>query len=138
MTQVIIKTETAEEMRKVLAMARKSNVNFEAVTIKKKPDVTKKAAQPAIGKVKVSSLSSDEVLDQKLALAMDQGRTGQYVDEKKFMQELRTSITILPGKPATDAELVSLIAESESGRGASIDTTLKSVKRALKIYLAEK
>ncbi len=50
MTQVIIKTETAEEMGKVLAMARKSKVNFEAVTIKKKT--------PAIGKSK--KLNSDD------------------------------------------------------------------------------
>ncbi len=42
MTEVIIKTETAEEMRKVLAMTRKSKVNFEAVAIKKKtPAISK-------------------------------------------------------------------------------------------------
>ncbi len=84
MTQVIIKTETAEEMRKVLAMARKSNVNFEAIAIKKKPAASNKVEQPAIGKAKDNDLSEDAFM----LAAIAEGSNSEIVDTKKFLNDL--------------------------------------------------
>ncbi|MCX6271479.1 MAG: hypothetical protein NTU44_09720 [Bacteroidetes bacterium] len=83
MTQVIITTRTAEEMRKILALAKKNNVEFEYLPIKKKTktDIT------AIGK---DSLTDEEHLDQGLAMMMDQGRTGEYVDADTVIALIRS------------------------------------------------
>ncbi|MCX6272725.1 MAG: hypothetical protein NTU44_16210 [Bacteroidetes bacterium] len=70
MTQVIITTRTAEEMRRILALVRESEVPFEAVAIKKKT--------AAIGK-------TDKLKDEDWALP---GRPATSVERREHAERI--------------------------------------------------
>ncbi|MFA5299157.1 MAG: hypothetical protein WC389_13195 [Lutibacter sp.] len=78
MTQIILTTDSAEEMKKLLSLARKSNLKFRYVAIKKK--VTEYAT---LGKLPV-----EEAEDIALFNAIEEGRQSECVDAERFIKSL--------------------------------------------------
>jgi hypothetical protein len=79
MTQIIITTDTPEEMRKLLSVARKNNLRFKYLAIKKKTETA------AIGKVNPAPENEDLALFD----AIEQGRTSPRIDTDSFLQSLK-------------------------------------------------
>ncbi len=79
MTKVLITTESPEEMKKLLAVAKKNKLHFSYVAIKRKNPVV------SVGQIDPYEESQ---LDQGLADAMDQGRTGKFVNKDEVLKIL--------------------------------------------------
>lgn len=79
MTKVLITTDTPEEMKKLLNVAKKNKLHFSYVSIKRK--------NPTVSLGQIDPYEESQ-LDQGLAEAMDQGRTGQFVNKEDVLQIL--------------------------------------------------